>query len=170
MRLMSHVPLRRRAMHGMLATSVPHLRRPLSMMRHRLNRLAVIRLDPIARCGRAISEIISHAITREHLRRHQSRTNISAVIAQHKAVEAGFPRRPIFLWRNEDRPARSSRRSAKDKRMDALAAEHLHVRHLPRLLFHDNRGERASGKSSYQEQTGQEFGMHKDLVERTGAF
>jgi hypothetical protein len=54
--------------------------------------------------------------------------------------------------------------------MDALALEYLNIGHLPRLLFDNDGGERASGKSGYEEQTGKKFGVHKDLVERTGAF
>src|SRR4030081_2268159 len=102
----------RDAMRRMASTL--QLRRPMPMMRHRLHRLAVIGLEAIGR-RRAIVEVIADAITREDLRRHQPRADLAAVIAQHKAIKAGFLRGPVFARRNEDRPTRRSGGSAKDK-------------------------------------------------------
>ena len=139
---------------------LPHLCRPVPMMRDRLDRLIVLGLV-VARGRRPIAEIVAHAVTPKDLRRDQPRADVAAVVAQNKAVKAGLLRRPVRFRRNEDRPARSSGRSPKDKRMDALAAEHLDIRHLPRLLLHHDRAPRASDESCSQEQTGKEFGAHK---------
>jgi hypothetical protein len=54
--------------------------------------------------------------------------------------------------------------------MDALAAEHLHIRHLPRIFLHDDRSERASGESYDQKRTDKEFRAHNNEVERTPAL
>src|SRR5713101_2834882 len=93
--------------------SLPHqgVVRPV-MMSGWLHRLAVVVLGPLAR-RRAIVEIIAHAIAREDLRRHQPRANVAGLVTQHKAVKAGLLRRPILARRDENRPARSSGRSAK---------------------------------------------------------
>jgi hypothetical protein len=149
-------------------TPLPHLRCSLPMMRDRHYRFVVLGLDPIARPFRRRIELIAHAITCEDFRCHQSGANVSAMVAQDKAVEPGFLGRPVFPRWDQDWSARCSHRSAKDKRMDALAVEHLDIRHLARILFHYDRAERGSGESRYQKQTGEEFGVHKTWLNEQG--
>ena len=161
------VMLRQRPVQPARMAPVPQLRCPMSilMANHRLDRLAVVRFVTVA-WRLPIVEILADLIPREDLRRNQARADVAAVIAQNEAVEAGFLRRPRFPWRNQDRPPRRSGRSAKNKGVDALAAEHLHIRHLPRLLLHDDRGGRAPGESYDQKRGDNKFRAHNDLVEQ----
>ena len=162
---MLSVMLRCHPIHRMLATPVLQLRCPMPMMNHRLDRLAVVRFVTVA-WRLPIVKILADLIPREDLRRNQARADVPAVIAQNEAVEAGFLRSPMFPWRNQNRPPRRPGRSAKNKGVDALAAEHLHIWHLPRLLLHDNRGGRASGESYDQKRGDNKFRAHNDLVEQ----
>lgn len=149
---------------------LPHLRRALPMMRHRLHRLVVIGLGPIADRELRITKVIAHPIPRENLRGHQPRADVSAVIAQDKLVKTGFLSRPVFARWNQDGSPRRSSRTAENKGMAALATEHLHIRHLPRIFLHDDGGERASGESYDQKRTDKEFRAHNNEVERTPAL
>lgn len=127
------------------ARMLPPLRGVLTMMRDRLHLLAVFRYalgDELV-----VPEIVADAIARENFRRHQSRANIPAVIAQDEFIQTRFPGgRPIFLRRDENRFAGGSHRPSKNKRMDPLAIGDFHIRHLSGLLFHDDGGEGAAGK------------------------
>src|SRR3954465_12551588 len=111
------------------STVLLRLRGPVPMMRDRLHALAVLRLDPAARRDFGISKILAHLIPREDFGRHESRADTTIVIAQDKAVNAGFPRYPGFPGRDQHRASRSAGRAAEDKRMDALALKNFHVRH-----------------------------------------
>jgi hypothetical protein len=133
------------------------------MMHHWLNRLAVFRY--IFSDHLIVSEIVAHAISRENLRRHQTRADIPAVITQHELVKPGLPRDPIFLRRNEDRLARRASRPAKDKGVDAVAFEDFHVRQLARSLFHHDSGESASSETSGEKKDKEKFKAHRNQVE-----
>jgi hypothetical protein len=151
-------------------TMLPHLSGPLRIVSYRLHGLAILGLGPITDGELGITKVIAHPITGEDLRRHQSGADIPAVIPQNKFVKASFLRGPVLARRNQDRPARRSGRSAKNKGVDALAVEHLHIRHLPRIFLHDDRREGASGESYEQKRTSEEFRAHNNEVERTPAF
>jgi hypothetical protein len=125
---------------------LPRLGRPMAVMRDRLHRLAVFGLGPLVRVFRGRIKVVTHPITSENLRRYQSRTDVSAVVAQDETVDARFLRGPIFTRRNQDGPAINSLWSAKDKGMNSLAAEHLYERHLAGPFFHDDGGESAPGE------------------------
>src|SRR2546421_3943881 len=98
------------------------------MMHHGLNALAVF--SHALSHELAVTEIITDAIPRKDFRCHQPRVNIAAVVPEHEFVKSRLMRGPIFLRRHNDRFPRPSRWSAKNKRMDALAIDHLHVRQL----------------------------------------
>src|ERR1043165_5350017 len=93
------------------------------MLDNRLNRLAVFCrtfTDQLI-----VPEIVAHAISREDLRRHQTRADVSAVIAQDEFVKPRFSRGPVFLCRHKDRFTRRAFWAAKNKGVDAIAFEHL---------------------------------------------
>src|SRR3954470_25076223 len=94
-----------------------------AMMHDRLDRFVVFG-HPL-RHELAVPEIITHPITGEHFRCYQPRADIPAVVAQDEFIEAGLPRSPIFLRRNEDRFARSADRAAEDKGVNPVALEDL---------------------------------------------
>ena len=125
------------------------------MMDHRLDALAVLR-RPFDR-GRAIIEVVANAITREHLWRDESRANVPALITQQEFVGAGFVRFPIFLRRNENRFARRSFRTAKNKRVNALPIHDLHVGQLPGLFFHDDSAENGTSTGESEQRRREKF-------------
>ena len=106
------------------------------MMHHRLHRFVVFRYA--FRESLAVSEIITDAIPRKDFRRDQTRANIAAAVTQNEFVKTRFVRGPIFLGRHQDRLALGSLRSTKNKGMDAMAIDYLHVGQLTGLLFDDD--------------------------------
>lgn len=151
----------RQPMRGLTVT--PRLRGVSPVMHHRLNRLAVF--DYIFSDRLTVSEIVAHPIMRENLRRYQARADIAAVITQHELIKAGLPRAPIFLRRNEDRFAGRALGSAKNKRVDAIAFEHLDIWQLPGSFFHHDSGESASGETNGEQNNKEKFEAHRNQVE-----
>src|ERR1051326_603910 len=116
------------------------LRRVLPMMHDRLHTFAI--LGHSFRRRSTVVEVVADSIPREDFRSNEAGTNLSAVIAQDEFVAARFRRGgPIFLRWNEDRFARGPGRATENKRVNALAIDHLDIRHLPRLLFHNDGAE-----------------------------
>ena len=148
--------------HRMLATPMPQLRGPMSMMRNWLHGLAVLRLHAIARCGGAINKVIAHLVAREDFWRNHPRADVAATVAQDKAVEAAFLGRPVFARRNQNRPPRRSGRSAENERVNAGTIENGGVRHLPRTFFHHLTGQRTAGEEHGHKRTRENIGTHKE--------
>jgi len=144
-------------------TVLPYLRGVSPAMLQRLNRLAVFRYPFSDRL--VVSEIVAHAIPRKNFRRHQARADIPAVITEHEFVKPSFPNGPIFLGRHEDRLARRASWSAKNKRVDAIAFEHLDVRQLARLFFDHDSGESASSETNGEQKNKEKFKAHRNEVE-----
>jgi hypothetical protein len=133
------------------------------MMHHWLNRLAVFG-HTFSDCL-TVSEIVAHAISRENLRRHQTRADIAAVITQDEFVKPRLPRGPIFLGWDKDRLARSALWSAKNKGVDAIAFEDLDIRQLARSFFHHDSGESASSETDGEHNNKEKFKAHRNQVE-----
>ncbi len=119
----------------------PRLRDRVTMTSHHRGRLAIVR-GVVSHC-RPVIEMFADLVTSKNLGRDQSRRDLAARVAHDEAVDAGFPRRPIFARRYQNGASRCSGRSTEHERMDTLAAEHLDVRHLAGPLFHDDRSGRA---------------------------
>src|ERR1051325_4478210 len=94
----------------------------LMMLHHRLNRFAVFRYA-LRHCF-VISEIVAHAISREDLRRDETRADVAAVIAQDEFVKPRFSRGPILLRRHKDRFTRRAFWPAKNKGVHTVAFKH----------------------------------------------
>ena len=138
------------------------------MTHHRLNCLAVFRYtfsDQLV-----VSEVVAHAISCENFGRHQARADIPAVITQDELIKAGLPRRPILLWRDEDRLARRASWPAKHKGVNAIAFEHLDIGQLARSFFHYDSGESASSETKGEQNNKEKFKAHKVRLKRSTAL
>jgi hypothetical protein len=118
----------------------------MPMANNRMGCFAVVGFVPVTWRLYPIVEVIADPIARENLRRYHSGTDVSAVIAQHKAVKAAFLRRPVFARRDHDGSPRSSSRPAEKEGVNPGTIKNRGIRQLPRTFFNHDAGDGASGE------------------------